>query len=60
MEEINRRKTFLKRNGTAILRSTRECGEEGRGVGGLREDDLEELGGAVSTFIWFPELRTES
>ena len=43
----------------AVLTSAREGRAEGRGVGDLREDDLEALDAAVNTFTQFPELRTE-
>ena len=52
---------MLKRKKVTMLTSTREDEVKERGVGDVKqEDDLEELDAAVNTFIWFPELRTES
>ena len=52
-------RALLKKKRAAVLTSTGEGREKGRG-GDMQEDDLEQLGAAVNTFIQFPRLTTES
>jgi hypothetical protein len=51
---------LLKRKKVVMLTSTRGGEVKGRGVGGLRVGEFEELDVTVNTFIRFPELRTEN